>query len=49
MAAGNKNACIGIGSPVGWEILDVASGLDWYNGGFRAEGRHITVHYRDVG
>lgn len=32
LAAGNKNACIGIGNPVGWEILDLAGGLDWRGG-----------------
>ncbi|WP_051303527.1 hypothetical protein [Psychromonas aquimarina] len=28
-AAGNKNGCIGLGSPVGWEILDLANNLIW--------------------
>jgi len=28
-AAGNKNGCIGIGAPVGWEILDLANKLRW--------------------
>lgn len=29
LAAGNKSSCIGIGSHVGWEILDLAGRLDW--------------------
>lgn len=29
LAAGNKNACIGVGSPVGWEILDLGGKLNW--------------------
>ena len=29
LAAGNKNNCVGIGSMVGWEILDLANGLAW--------------------
>jgi hypothetical protein len=29
LAAGTKNACIGIGGPVGWEILDLAGKLRW--------------------
>lgn len=29
-AAGNKNQCIGIGEPVGWEILDL--GVIWRGG-----------------
>jgi hypothetical protein len=28
-AAGNKNSCIGIGRPVGWENLNIADGLNW--------------------
>lgn len=46
LAAGNKNACIGIGGPVGWEILDVAGRLHWTGAGVSAEGRALTVHYR---
>jgi hypothetical protein len=30
-AAGNKNACIGIGNPNGWERLDLQHGLAWSN------------------
>ena len=29
LAAGNKNDCVGVGHPVGWEILDLANGLGW--------------------
>ena len=43
VAAGNKNLCIGIGSPVGWEILDL-NNLDWGNVG----GRGLTVRYRTL-
>lgn len=42
-AAGNKNACIGLGNPVGWEILDLAN-LDWGNIG----GRNLTLRYRSM-
>lgn len=42
-AAGNKNACIGIGNPIGWEILDLSK-LDWSNVG----NRNLTVHYRPM-
>ena len=31
-AAGNKNSCIGIGSFVGWEILNLAGDLRWMEG-----------------
>ena len=31
-AAGNKNLCIGIGNPVGWEILNLADDLNWLAG-----------------
>jgi hypothetical protein len=44
MAAGNKNACIGIGGPVGWEILNLADELDWGNVG----ARNLTVRYRPM-
>jgi hypothetical protein len=44
MAAGNKNACINLGSPVGWEILNLADDLDWGNVG----ARHLSVHYRAI-
>ena len=46
LAAGNKNQCIGIGQPVGWEILDLASRLTWSGGGARTPGRVLAVHYR---
>lgn len=42
MAAGNKNACIGVGGPIGWEILDLSSF-------FAGAGRPgITVRYRTM-
>lgn len=33
LAAGNKNACVGIGDPVGWQVLDLAGSLNWRNDG----------------
>lgn len=46
-AAGNKNDCIGIGMPAGWEILDLG-GLKWVTGQkhFTSQGR--LVPQRDV-
>lgn len=31
LAAGNKNSGIGIGEPVGWQVLDLAGSLNWLN------------------
>ncbi len=45
LAAGNKNECIGIGAPVGWEILDLANRIDW-NADGTAGWRHLRVYYR---
>ncbi|AKT41155.1 hypothetical protein [Chondromyces crocatus] len=45
-AAGNKNACIGVGSPVGWEVLDLGGKLHWVSGGVRIDGQRYTIHYR---
>ena len=48
MAAGNKNDCVGIGGPVGWEVLDLQL-LNW--GGpfsFEFNGRPIQIRYRDM-
>lgn len=47
-AAGNKNACIGIGQPVGWEVLDLGGKLEWYNGGVKVGQKIITLHYRPM-
>lgn len=47
-AAGNKNACIGIGSPVGWEIINLANGLTWKEGGFECGDHVLKVRYRAV-
>jgi hypothetical protein len=45
LAAGNKNACIGQGSPIGWEILDLAIG--W--GGPPGFGpRGLTVRFKPM-
>ena len=35
-AAGNKNSCVGIGRHVGWEILNLADGLNWTGGKYDA-------------
>ena len=35
-AAGNKNSCVGIGHHVGWEVLNLADGLNWINGRYDA-------------
>lgn len=52
-AAGNKNDCVGVGSMVGWEELDLAAGLSWSGSGIQApkgEGvtRAVTVHHRPI-
>lgn len=46
LAAGNKNACIGIGGPVGWEILDLAGGVTWTGGRVQNPQRLLEVRYR---
>jgi len=43
--AGNKNACLGIGNPVGWEILDLGNLVVWGSGG-AATTRNLQVRYR---
>ncbi len=43
-AAGNKNACIGMGNPVGWEILDLTQ--LWNSGTFGP--RNLVVCYRTI-
>jgi hypothetical protein len=40
-AAGTKNSCIGIGSPIGWEILDLAA-----NWGMLRYAEPFKVYYR---
>lgn len=51
-AAGNKNACMGIGAPAGWEVLDLR-GLDWAaNGNYaviNGSGRPTMIRYRSLG
>lgn len=49
-AAGNKNECIGIGSPIGWEVINLADGsdkasLDWSikEASFRQGSRAIRI------
>jgi hypothetical protein len=57
-AAGNKNDCVGVGRSVGWELLDLASLLNWAeNGSVKAPpGMHgnnmayrtVYIHYRPI-
>lgn len=48
LAAGNKNACIGIGNPGGWEILNLAK-IKWEQGGFMDGAKRLTfVRYRPI-
>jgi hypothetical protein len=52
-AAGNKNDCIGVGGPVGWEVLDLKGGLKWGKDGIQAPkgagvSRAVTVHHRPI-
>ena len=50
-AAGTKNDCIGIGAPLGWEVLNL-SGLAWNATGIAAPGPHgprtLQAHYRPI-
>ncbi len=48
MAAGNKNACIGIGGPVGWEILQLTKDLQWNSDGFEHQKTQYKVRYRAI-
>ena len=48
MAAGNKNACIGLGNPVGWEILQLAKDLDWNSDGFEFQKKQHKIRYRTI-
>jgi hypothetical protein len=45
LACGNKNACIGMGNPVGWEELDLCRG-NWQGSSFGPRG--LTVRYRRI-
>ena len=47
-AAGNKNQCIGIGNPVGWEVLNLAEDLAWGSGGFKNNRKLFLVRYRPI-
>jgi hypothetical protein len=57
-AAGNKNDCVGIGHPVGWELLDLASKLNWAQDGSvtappgmygnNKPFRTVYIHYRPI-
>ena len=44
-ACGNKNACIGMGSPVGWEALDLRNG---WGSGTTFGPRRLQVRYRRI-
>ena len=46
-AAGNKNACLGIGNPVGWEVIDLKS-LAWGNGFVKRGSDQIYVFHRPL-
>jgi len=43
-AAGTKNACVGLGNPIGWEILDLTQG--WHATTFGP--RHLLVRQRTL-
>ncbi|MDR7008912.1 hypothetical protein [Paraburkholderia strydomiana] len=49
-ASGNKNDCVGVGNPIGWENLDLANGLNWQRGGVQAPPNHrlLTVVHRPL-
>jgi len=49
-ASGNKNDCVGVGNPIGWENLDLANDLNWHQGGVQAppNGRLLTVVHRPL-
>jgi hypothetical protein len=47
LAAGNKNACLAIGNPVGWELLDLGNLVVWGAGG-GATTRNVQVRYREL-
>src|SRR6266545_4458233 len=44
-ACGNKNATIGYGSPIGWELLDLRAGWD---SGSSYGPRRLQVRYRAI-
>jgi hypothetical protein len=44
-ACGNKNACIGYGSPIGWELLNLRNG--WGSGSSYGP-RRLQVRYRRI-
>lgn len=44
-ACGNKNACIGYGSPIGWETLNLRNG---WNSGSTFGPRRLEVRYRAI-
>ena len=46
-AAGNKNACLGIGGPIGWEVLDLKT-LNWGQGFVKRGAEQIHVHHRPI-
>lgn len=44
-ACGTKNGCIGYGSPIGWEMLDLRNG---WNSGSSYGPRKLQVRYRAI-
>jgi hypothetical protein len=44
-AAGNKNACIGLGGPIGWEVIDLTQ-LTWSAGAIKRGSESIHLHHR---
>jgi hypothetical protein len=46
-AAGNKNACLGIGSPVGWEVIDLKT-LPWGQGFVKRGTEQIYAFHRPL-
>jgi hypothetical protein len=46
-AAGNKNACLGIGKAIGWEVVDLTTPtLGWAGDDVMVGSRAIQVHHR---
>ena len=46
-AAGTKNACLGIGKPIGWEVLDLGK-LSWGAGCITRGSEKVQVHHRPL-
>ena len=52
MAAGNKNDCVGVGRSVGWQVVNLQTGLKWVTGGHikapRGPNNRGVIIERDV-